>query len=316
MKAPVPIVDLSQPQEQCATLIRQACTQHGFFYIINHQVPKQEIEEMFDLFKAFFALPKEEKEKILINKKMRGYTPPQDQILDPENQSMGDIKEGIYIGREISVDHPHYAWPFYGPNQWPDEKLLPNFRQLVENYKDKMTQLGFKMMELLALSLELPSQYFKPMFDHPIFSLRPVHYFGDVSVPEEGKFGAGAHTDWGLCTILATDGVPGLQIQYQNEWLDVEHVEDAFVINLGDMVQRWTNDMYKSTLHRVVLKTNQDRYSLPFFLDADFDAIVECIPSCAGESGPKYPKTSVGQYLVDKINQTTTENLQDKLAQL
>eukprot|EP01024_Parvocaulis_polyphysoides_P018204 TRINITY_DN18032_c0_g1_i1.p2 TRINITY_DN18032_c0_g1~~TRINITY_DN18032_c0_g1_i1.p2 ORF type:complete len:320 (+),score=25.85 TRINITY_DN18032_c0_g1_i1:56-1015(+) len=305
MSAPIPIIDLSLSSVECSRLVEQACTQHGFFYIVNHEVSETLIKQQFEQSKEFFELPQNEKLKIVVDENNRGYTPMKEETLDPKNSSTGDLKEGLYIGREIAKDHPEASCPVHGPNQWPDKSTLPKFRSTMEEYMSAMNQLGHKLLELLAVSLGMEKDYFRPMFDRPITLLRPLHYAADKASPEKGVFSAGAHSDYGMLTILATDGVPGLQIYYQDEWMDVEHVPSAFVINLGDMLERWTNGRYKSTLHRVVKEVDKERYSTPFFFEPNFDTVVECLPNCADEqNGVKYPPTTSGQHLLDKYNAT------------
>ncbi|GIL87645.1 hypothetical protein Vretimale_14674 [Volvox reticuliferus] len=181
------------------------------------------------------------------------------------------------------------------------------------------------------------------MFDRPMVTLRPLHYSGEVSDPGAGVFGAGAHTDYGMLTILATDDTPGLQIwtgpdvasrsasnisnansgggswgeregagageegaaTAGGRWRDVEPIAGAFIINLGDMLERWTNGRYRSTLHRVINTSGRERYSIAFFFEPNFDAEVAVLPVCCGpDDPPRYPPTTAGQHLLDKYAAT------------
>eukprot|EP01023_Acetabularia_acetabulum_P002706 TRINITY_DN1112_c0_g1_i1.p1 TRINITY_DN1112_c0_g1~~TRINITY_DN1112_c0_g1_i1.p1 ORF type:complete len:379 (-),score=45.44 TRINITY_DN1112_c0_g1_i1:465-1457(-) len=303
--APIPLVDLSLPAGECAETIKQACESNGFFYVVNHGVSETLIEKQFEQSRKFFEMPEDEKLKIVVDSNNRGYTPMKEETLDPQHSSTGDLKEGMYIGREIGAQHPEFCCPLHGPNQWPDDNILPQFRSTMEEYMRGVTHLGYKLLELLALSLGMQPNYFQSMFDRPIILLRPLHYAAQPAAPQQGVFSAGAHSDYGMLTILATDGVPGLQIYHKDNWMDVKHVPNALIINLGDMLERWTNGKYKSTLHRVVKKINQERYSTAFFFEPNFDTIVECLPSCVDDkNGAKYPPTTSGQHLLDKYNAT------------
>eukprot|EP00882_Tetradesmus_deserticola_P026949 GHRQ01029774.1.p1 GENE.GHRQ01029774.1~~GHRQ01029774.1.p1 ORF type:complete len:192 (+),score=75.26 GHRQ01029774.1:466-1041(+) len=162
-----------------------------------------------------------------------------------------------------------------------------------------------RLLRLLALSLALPADYFAPHFTHPMVALRPLHYTAEVSAPASGVFGAGAHSDYGMLTLLATDEVPGLQVHLDGSWQAVQPLAGAFIVNLGDMLERWTNGLFKSTLHRVINTTGQERYSIPFFFEPNFTTRVECLPCCVTEERPPaYPPTTAGEHLLAKYAQT------------
>ncbi|KXZ46072.1 hypothetical protein GPECTOR_47g347 [Gonium pectorale] len=324
--AAVPVIDLGQTEDAAAAEVRAACTSSGFFYVRNHGVPAPLVEEAFAQQRALFGLPLEAKMAMLQDANNRGYTPFREETLDPARQAHGDTKEGFYFGREVPLDSPEASKPLHGPNQWPDPQLLPDYRRVTQQYFDAMTALGMRLLRLLALSLELPPDYFAPMFDAPMLALRPLHYSGEVSDPGAGVFGAGAHSDYGMLTILATDEVPGLQIWLPDggpeaaadagaargeegvggRWWDVPPQPGAFVINLGDMLERWTNGRYRSTLHRVINTTGRERYSVAFFFEPNFDCPVEVLPCCTGgvHGPPRYPPTTAGRHLLDKYAAT------------
>eukprot|EP01025_Chloroclados_australasicus_P022760 TRINITY_DN23338_c0_g2_i1.p1 TRINITY_DN23338_c0_g2~~TRINITY_DN23338_c0_g2_i1.p1 ORF type:complete len:268 (-),score=9.01 TRINITY_DN23338_c0_g2_i1:300-1103(-) len=259
---------------------------------------------MFEEIRAFFALPADEKNKILADQNNRGYTPYQEETLSPATQKVGDTKEGLYFGREIHPDDAEAHKPLHGPNQWPDPEVAPRFRSVTERYFTACTKLGYKLLRTLALSLDLPPDYFKKKFDAPMLFLRPLHHTPDLSDTAAGIYGAGAHTDYGMLTILATDSTPGLQILQSRTWVDVQPLPGSFIFNLGDLLERWTNGRYKSTMHRVLSKSGKDRYSIPFFFEPNFDAEVQCLPTCCKDEAPRYPKTTAGQHLLNKYNET------------
>lgn len=301
----VPVIDMAGPEEQAAPEVRDACLKHGFFFVRNHGVPPEVIDKEFESSKAFFSLPLEAKMALHVNDKVKGYTPFQDQTLDPSTQTQPDTKEGFYIGLEVQPDKPAELQPLAGGNQWPAPGVLDGFKEAQEAYREAVVDLAMRIVRLLALALELPADHFAPLFRPPIVSLRPLHYWATPSRLEEGILGAGAHTDWGMLTVLATDGVPGLQLHYQGEWVDVPHKPGCFIINIGDAFERWTNCRFRSTLHRVANLTGVERFSVACFLEPAYDTVVEVLPQCCGDGEPaRFPPISVGQYLRDKYAQT------------
>ncbi|XP_052482697.1 2-oxoglutarate-Fe(II) type oxidoreductase hxnY isoform X3 [Gossypium raimondii] len=277
---------------------------------------KQEfMDEVFGQSKSFFELPLNEKMKVLRNEKHRGYTPVLDELLDPDNQvHVGDYKEGYYIGVEVPEDDPEAEKPFYGPNVWPEDGLLPGWRQTMEKFHHQALEVAKAVARIIALALGLEVDFFdKPeMLGKPIATLRLLHYGGQVSDPSKGLYGAGAHSDYGLITLLATDDVMGLQICKDKDakpqiWEYVAPVKGAFIVNLGDMLERWSNCIFKSTLHRV-LGNGQERYSIAYFVEPSHDCLVECLPTCKSENNPpKFPPIYCATYLSQRYKDTHAE---------
>ncbi|XP_031383106.1 2-oxoglutarate-Fe(II) type oxidoreductase hxnY-like isoform X2 [Punica granatum] len=305
-------IDLSSSDiQRSVSLLKQACLDCGFFYVINHGISEEFMEEVFDQSKRFFTLPLSEKMKLLRNEKHRGYTPLLDELLDPNNQVHGDYKEGYYIGVEVPVDDPEAEKPFYGPNVWPTTDILPGWRDTMEKYHQKALEAARSVARIIALALDLEIDFFdKPeMLGQPIATLRLLHYGGDISNPSVGIFGAGAHSDYGLITLLATDNVLGLQICKDKDakpqvWEYVPPIKGAFIVNLGDMLERWSNCIFKSTLHRV-LGNGQERYSIAYFVEPSHDCLVECLPTCKSEENPpKFPPIKCAAYLSQRYKDT------------
>ncbi|KMT03189.1 hypothetical protein BVRB_8g197380 isoform B [Beta vulgaris subsp. vulgaris] len=304
-------IDLSSPDiHNSVSLLKQACLDCGFFYVINHGISQEFMDEVFAQSKKLFDLPMDEKMKLLRNEKHRGYTPILDELLDPENQVEGDYKEGYYIGVE-PMDDPDAEKPFYGPNVWPASDLLPGWRQTMEKYHDQALEVARGVARIIALALDLEADFFdKPeMLGNPIATLRLLHYEGQVSDPSKGIYGAGAHSDYGLITLLATDDVVGLQICKDKDakpqiWEDVPPVKGAFIVNLGDMLERWSNCVFKSTLHRVI-GNGQHRYSIAYFVEPSHECLVECLPTCKSECNPpKFPPVRCDAYLSQRYKDT------------
>lgn len=305
-------VDLSCPNtDKSVDLLEQACLDSGFFYVINHGIDQEFLDEVFHQSKRFFDLPLNEKMKILRNEKHRGYTPILDEHLDPVNQLYGDFKEGYYIGVEVPDDDPHAQKPFYGTNVWPSSDILPGWKETMQKYHQLALGVAKEIARILALALNLEADYFdRPeMLGKSIATLRLLHYEGKMSDPMKGLYGAGAHTDFGLMTLLATDEVYGLQIctdkdAIPQKWEYVAPLKGAFVVNLGDMLERWSNCIFRSTLHRV-LGNGQERYSIAFFIEPSHDCVVECLPTCQSpQNPPKFPPIKCETYMLQRYKDT------------
>ncbi|URE12304.1 2OG-Fe(II) oxygenase superfamily [Musa troglodytarum] len=299
------------------TLLKQACLDSGFFYVIDHGISQEFMDEVFAQSKKFFDLPTDDKMKLLRNEKHRGYTPILDETLDPDHQINGDYKEGYYIGVEVHEDDPQAEKPFYGPNLWPSADILPGWRETMERYHKEALRVARAVARIIALALDLDAGFFdKPeMLGEAIATLRLLHYEGanqfkgKISNPEKGVFGAGAHSDYGLITLLATDDVAGLQIckdrgAKPQVWECVAPVKGGFIVNLGDMLERWSNCIFRSTMHRVVLD-GRERYSIAYFVEPSHECLVECLPTCKSETNPpKFPAVTCSAYLLQRYKDT------------
>lgn len=301
----VPLVSLGVPEAEAARVLHQACVERGFFYLADHGVPEQLISSAFEQQRRFFALPLEQKMQIAADSKYRGYTPMAEETLDPSRSRAGDSHEGLYFGRDIPADSEEAKLPLHGPNQWPSEELVPGYRAATEAYKAEVERVGFRVLRLLGLGLGLGPDHFLPYFSRPMLFLRPLHYSAQQSDEAAGLYAAGAHSDYGMLTFLKTDGVPGLQICTDGAtWRDVPPIEGAFIVNLGDMLCRWTNGVYRSTLHRVINSSGRERYSMPFFFEPDFDARVDALPQFLEGREPRFPPTTAGGHLLERYHAT------------
>jgi len=313
--ARIPVIDLAPflhgapgQRAEVARQIGDACRNIGFFYIINHGVPETLVSATFAEAKRFFAQSPEKKAEVAIEHSAchRGYFSTGGENLDPEKQkTAGDLKEGYKIGRDLAADHPlvRANTPLHGPNQWPD---LPGWRETMTSYYDAMEALGRELLHAFALSLNIPEQHFDLWLAAPMTTLGPLHYPPQRGHITEAQLGAGAHTDYGCLTLLAQDDAGGLQVRDgAGQWLDAPPLSGSFVVNIGDMMERWTNGVFTSTRHRVINISGRERYSLPFFFDPDFYTPVACLETCLGE-GAKFPPTTAGQHLLDKINASFT----------
>jgi isopenicillin N synthase-like dioxygenase len=308
--AGIPIVDISglrsadlADRQAVAASLGAACRYVGFFYVTGHGIPHTVIAGIFNDAKDLFALPDQAKEALSIQRSRhnRGYVGVAAERLD--ERASPDQKEAFNIGLELPPDDPEVraGKPFRGVNVWP---ALPGWRERVLGYYDACMTLQLDIHRGFALDLGISEDFFAGKMDRPIATLRLLHY--PAGRPTEGaEIGAGQHTDYGNLTILATDGVAGLQVRRRDGvWLDAPHVAGAFVCNIGDCLMRWTNDVYVSTPHRV-LRPRQERYSVAFFADANPDALVEVLPGCvAPGEAPRYAPILCGDYLTARLTAT------------
>ena len=317
----IPIIYLDDGANRAETVaaIRKACTECGFFYVTRHCVDPPCCQAVMEQSERFFDLPLVEKKAVSDAQLTRGYTAMQEETLDPANQTEGDTKEGFYISiNDIPVDDPRYnPSKLAGPNQWPTPETCPSladptlWKQTMQEYMRQVTQLSRQIVRLLAESLDLPTEYFDDYFrdGEALGALRLLHYAATPSQIELGRYACGAHSDYGMITVLLTDVEPGLEIFDQRgcqQWIPVPPLPNHFVVNLGDMLERWTNGRYCSTLHRVINYTGRERYSIPFFLEPSFDTIVKCLPTCCSDDDnpAQWPPITSGEHLLSKYAQT------------
>ena len=296
----------AEERRQTALQIANASATIGFFYITNHGISSDLIDRAFLEMKHFFALPVERKMQIHITKSKnhRGYFEVGRENFDPSVYEKGDCKEGFHIGRDLLPSDPEFGLPLRGCNQWPEG--LPEFREAMVPYFHACSNLGLSLMRALAVALDLPEHFFDAKFDKPLPTLRPLRYPPQTGHISYSQVGCGEHTDFGCLTILAQDDVGGLQVQSrQGRWISAPSIDKALLINIGDMLARWSNDRFVATPHRVINASTEDRYSLPFFVDPNFDADLSVLPTCISEDNPvRYEPITAGQYFLNRIDST------------
>jgi isopenicillin N synthase-like dioxygenase len=264
---------------------RIACSKQGFIALQGHGIPLSLQRDMLSSMAAFFALPLTEKTEVDISTSScnRGYERVWGQKLEElDPDATADKKEGFSFRQDRNGGRFNQ-----GRNVWP--KRPGEFREICEKYYRALSELAITLFRITALSLDLPEKYFDELASDPdgLSNCRGHHYPpGSGNTSERG---AGAHTDFGTLTILLQDGIGGLEVMHRptQTWQKFMPVEDTFVVNLGDLMQRWTNDRYKSTMHRVISNCEgRDRYSVAFFCGMALDTIIECLPTCL-EPGKK-----------------------------
>ncbi|MER9657822.1 isopenicillin N synthase family oxygenase [Mesorhizobium sp. M0152] len=299
----IPLVDIAPlldgtNKQAVAKEIRWALSNIGFMYVKNHSIPQDLVDSVFDVSRRFFDLPMSQKMSLHISKSdvaLRGYIEPFGENTNPGKTK--DLKECFDFGPERLT----LEGPFFGPNQWPWD--LPKFQELTYGYHQKMVHLAKKLLQGIALSLDLSESYFEDLMRNPISIQRLLHYPPQSGYVSEDMIGIGAHTDYGNLTILAQDDVGGLQVMNRDgDWVQGTPINGTFIINIGDLIQRITNDVYLANLHRVVNSSGRDRYSIPFFIDADFDAIIEPLAICVTDNNQRrYEPVTCGEHKLGRF---------------
>ena len=301
----IPIIDLAPmfcndrgSKKEMAEKLREACVEVGFFYIKNHEIPKSHMVGVRNQTENFFQLSEKVKYKYDINKikRHRGFVPVGALTAGPDEEP--DQQEGYEIAIELPDDDPDYLQgsKLFGPNVWPTE--LPEFQVEVYTYLESVFQLGCKLFSAFALALNLPDDYFANEITKPIAQLRLLYYPPNQKEKLAPQMGIGAHTDYECFTILwQTES--GLQVQNRkNEWIEATPIDGTFLVNIGDMMMRWTNNLFRSTPHRVVTRTLKERYSFPFFFAANYETVVSCLETCTNKHYPPiYPPTKFGYWV-------------------
>jgi len=276
--------------------LREAATDIGFLSIDNTGISAQQMHELLDAYRAFFALPIERKRAVDMTRtgSNRGWGASGAEQVDPNAHP--DFKEVFDCGPELATDDPLSAMTYYAPNRWPDG--LPTFRERVTRYYDQATEVSGRLLAALARAIGEPADHFASAFDKPMALLRGNHYPARPDEASDQDFGIAPHTDYGCLTLLATDGSPGLEVQGRNHrWIPVSAEPGAFIINFGEMLQAWSGGRIVATPHRVV-GTAQERMSVPFFFNPRFDVDVapagSTMPLLAGDHlSRRYDETYV-----------------------
>jgi isopenicillin N synthase-like dioxygenase len=312
------VIDLAD--QQAATLIDAACRHTGFLVVTNHGVDVSVMDAAWSAAARFFDLPVADKMAVAMPYPgyPYGYTPMQGERLAA---SLGadtppDLKETFSMG---PIDRPNVAGTdaaeafVYEPTPWPP--ALPYLQPALEAYYRAMSGLVARIMGLFAEALLLPLDYFDAHIDRHTSALRLLNYPALDEPPKPGQLRAGAHTDYGTVTVLFADAAPGgLEVLVPSpdgeHWTAVPIPTGSLIVNLGDAMARWTNDRWRSTLHRVVtprpdVASTARRQSIAFFHNANWDAVLHCIPTCLGPGElPRYEPVTAGEHLMSKFRST------------
>jgi isopenicillin N synthase-like dioxygenase len=314
-----PLLHAGADARVVAARIGAACRDTGFFYVAGHGIDRALGDGLERLSRAFFAQDRDTKMRVrmaLGGRAWRGYFPVGGEL----TSGIPDDKEGLYFGAELPDDDARVlaGVPLHGRNLFPD---VPGLRDTVLAWLDAMTRLGHALMRGIALSLDLAPDYFEARYTRePLILFRIFNYPGTAARElHAGRWGVGEHTDYGVLTILKQDDVGGLQVNSRRGWIDAPPLPDTFVVNIGDMLDRMTRGLYRSTPHRVLNASARDRLSFPFFFDPGFDARVQPIESIAVERfvddrASRWDRASVhefegtyGDYVLAKVGKVFPE---------
>jgi isopenicillin N synthase-like dioxygenase len=313
-----PLASASGERQAVAGQIHQACRRSGFYYIVGHGVEEELQARLERLSRRFFAQNLDQKLAIrmeLGGQAWRGYFPVGREL----TRGKPDQKEGLYFGAELPDDHPKVAarTPLHGRNLFPDG--IPGFRETVLDYMAAMTRVGHTVMEGIALSLGLDASYFVDRYTrNPLILFRIFNYpRSSSSDTADSSWGVGEHTDYGLLTILRQDETAGLQVKSPGGWIEAVPIPGSFVCNIGDMLDRMTGGLYRSTPHRVRNPGERDRLSFPFFFDPSFDAEVKPIVPAGAIADDKHDRWdgasvhefrgTYGDYILAKVSKVFPE---------
>ncbi|MBD2103508.1 isopenicillin N synthase family oxygenase [Leptolyngbya sp. FACHB-261] len=286
----------------------RACHDIGFIYLKNHSVPKPLIEELFAQAKYFFDLETSAKQQIAWSSEVgnRGYVGFGREQLDPGGST--DLKEAFNVGIELDSAQIAEHSQALITNQWPSE--LPDFRETVLEFYQTCTQASLEILRAFATALDLPETFFDDKHNPGDNTLRLLHYPASAVAADTEQIRAGVHSDYGSITLLFQDEVGGLEVcTTWGEWIRAPYIPDTIVVNTGDLMQRWTNDVFVSTKHRVVSPAGpsalRSRYSVAFFCHPNTDTVVTCLPSCQNSDRPAlHPPIQAGEYLSSRLQAT------------
>ncbi|MEH3079041.1 MAG: hypothetical protein PGN11_20680 [Quadrisphaera sp.] len=322
----VPVVDISsyvdrgtaEARAATATAMDAACRTVGFVQVVGHGVPEQTAAGLASAVDDFFGLPLETKKRLRAPKGVnRGYTPPKSENLSlslgvEAASRMNDFFEAFNTGAAVS-DYPDAPVPLdpahYPEDLWPGEDLVPGFRERVQAWEAEAGRVARTLTDVFADALGLEPGWFRGVTGHSLDVLRMNNYaLPPGTVDLDGDLtGMGEHTDYGIVTVLWADQVPGLQVLgADGAWHDVMPADGALLVNLGDVMARWTNERWMSTLHRVkppiVDGTIERRRSAAFFHDGDVDAVITALPGTVEDGEvPLYPPMTVGEHIAAKL---------------
>ena len=292
----VPIIDLAIPKDRdLIESVRRACQDVGFFYIANHGIESPIIDSLAEAAKTYFAVDDTVKSKLLINHQMRGYLPLRYRSYEGESRAGTSHQEGFWVGHE----HRDKTNPLDGPNLWPEN---PSLKGSMQRYHDKVEKLSKKLLTLFALALNQSEDYFDARFTQPNSRLKLNHYPPQLNPQKENNIGVVPHSDSGCFTILWQDDNGGLEIlNQQDEWVGAPPIKDTFVVNIGNIMQYWSNGAFSSTPHRVINRNNCDRYSIPYFVNPDFNTEISALLDSEDAS---FEPFHYGKYQVDLWRRT------------
>jgi isopenicillin N synthase-like dioxygenase len=300
----IPVIDIAPLLNDgdvrlVAQQIHDAATQTGFFYIKGHGIVQKLIEQAFSVSKEFFALPQDQKQSIAVDTSQRGWMATGMSKL--QGAKTHDLKEVFFWGTEVAPDHPDLLAQkaMIAQNRWPQE-TFPKLKQDLTPYYDQLCGVATKVLSAIAVSLDQDAHFFETLYQNPLARGQLVYYPQSTDTDEQvERFGVAPHTDFGVLTFLLQDNNGGLQVRLKSgDWIEAPPIENTLVCNIGDLLQRWSNDRFTSTVHRVINRSGNSRYSIPIFFDPHTDTIVDPCDLGVTQAQSKYQPITAGDYIV------------------
>jgi isopenicillin N synthase-like dioxygenase len=307
MSGAVPIIDVAAlaaadpaARQRVAAEIGRASTEVGFYYVTGHQIPPAIVDGAVAASRRFFALPMAQRMQVYSGRSNRGYTP----LFDSHHPDQKpDATEGFELGFETEDGAPPpVESAVFAPNRWP---AMADFRAPVVAYYRAALALGVRLLRAYALHFGLPERHFDPLFTQPVADMRLAHYPDSADVRAISDFGTGAHTDHGVLTLLWQDTCGGLEVCLGDDaWRPVPPVPDSLVVNIGELMTRWSNGRLRSTLHRVINRAGRSRFSVPLFLHPNVGTLVDprSWPGIDAATA-RYDPVISSDYLADRFSQ-------------
>lgn len=328
MSAELAIIDPFDRSVAQLDALDHACRTLGFFRVPFSVIDDEVREQAWEDARSFFALSTDQKMRSAFPEPgyPYGYAPfafeTLSASLDDGTELHPDLKESLAVGPDslnhpsrpapvVLADDPNETW-LRSPSMWPPQPAT--LRTSWSAYFQALSAVSAQLLSLMAETLDLPVNYFEPLIDKHTSAMRALHYpeLGTIDLDDlnTNTFRASAHSDYGTLTILRTDGVPGLEVQREDgSWAAVTHEPDTFVVNLGDSIAQWTNDRWRSTMHRVSCVSPAARQSMAFFHMANWDARIECLPTCVDDGeAPRHEPVLAGPWLMSKFQRTVAQD--------
>ncbi len=303
----IPVIDVSALASDDAAAIaqagagmREAAERIGFFYVRNHGVDRALLDRAFASSRAFFALPEAEKRRVEIDARHRGFLAVGQAKMYASAKI--DLKESYLWGLELGPDDPDVraGKPLIGPNNWP--RALPRVEADFYAYYLAILDCGRRLLKGLAASLGRPADFFAPAFAKPLARGSAIYYPPQQPELGERQFGVAPHTDYGGLTLLAQDDTGGLQVLAKSgAWVTAHPIPDTLVVNIGDLMGRWTNNRFSSNPHRVINTSGRERYSIAVFFDPHFDTVIDPRDLLDDPAAAKYAPITCGAYILERF---------------
>ncbi len=318
----IPVLDLAPllageagAQARLGEQLRRAFTEVGFYTVKNHGVPESLVQAVFQEAERFHAQPLPAKLAMEFDQHNTGYLPMRGATT--RMNALGTVykpnaNEAVFFKRDLPANHPDVLADrrFRNQQRWPQ---LPGFRQVINDYTAAMQALGCRLLPLYATALGMPADFFTERFRDPMFTLRMTHYPQQDPTTADQEWGLAPHADTSFMTILAQNKVPGLSVMLPDgRWVDAPAPAGTFQVNGGMMLHRWSNGKFLATPHRVTNRSGQERYAIPFFMDADYDTVLAPLPTCVDAQNPA--QWSPFTYL-DFMTEYTGRNYAEREAQ-